>query len=102
MGERIGYVRVSTKSQNTARQDTLLQHLDVDTVFVDRLSGKDTKRPELQAMLAYVRKGDVLITESFSRIARSTRDLLDIVDILDKQRSKAFTYPFLTAKRLAS
>lgn len=85
MGERIGYIRVSTQEQNTARQDTLMKELEVDKIFIDKLSGKDTARPELQAMLAYVRSGDVLICESFSRLARSTRDLLDIVETLNKK-----------------
>ena len=85
MGERIGYVRVSTREQNTARQDAMMSVLDVTKIFVDKLSGKDTSRPELQKMLEYVRDGDTLIVESFSRLARSTRDLLDIVDALDKK-----------------
>ena len=85
MGERIGYVRVSTREQNTARQDALMQKLGVGRIFVDKVSGKDTKRPELQKMLEYVRDGDILIVESFSRLARSTRDLLDIVENLEKK-----------------
>lgn len=85
MGERIEYIRVSTQEQNTARQDTLMKELEIDKIFIDKLSGKDTARPELQAMLAYVRSGDVLICESFSRLARSTRDLLGIVETLNKK-----------------
>ena len=88
MGERIGYVRVSTRQQNTARQEVLMEELGVSKVFVDKVSGKDTKRPELQAMLAYVREGDILVVESFSRLARSTRDLLDITASLEKKGVK--------------
>ena len=88
MGEHIGYVRVSTRSQNTARQEVLMQELGVSKVFIDKVSGKDTQRPELQAMLAYVREGDVLVVESFSRLARSTRDLLDITASLEKKGVK--------------
>lgn len=85
MGERIGYVRVSTRLQETARQEVLMQELGVDKVFTDKMSGKDTARPALQEMLAYIRKGDTLVVESFSRLARSTRDLLDIVEQLEKK-----------------
>ena len=88
MGERIGYVRVSTRHQNTARQEVLMEELGVTKIFVDKVSGKDTKRPELQAMLAYVWEGDVLVVESFSRLARSTRDLLDITSALEKKGVK--------------
>ena len=72
------------RSQNTARQEVLMQELGVSKVFIDKVSGKNTQRPELQAMLAYVREGDVLVVESFSRLARSTRDLLDITASLEK------------------
>ena len=53
-GQRVGYVRVSTTEQNTDRQ---LEGLQLDEVFIDKASGKDTKRPELEAMLKHVRKG---------------------------------------------
>jgi DNA invertase Pin-like site-specific DNA recombinase len=85
MGEHIGYIRVSTTHQETARQDALMQTLGVTKIFADKLSGKNTARPELIKMLEYVREGDTLIVESFSRLARSTRDLLDIVDTLNSK-----------------
>lgn len=75
---RIGYVRVSTAGQNTARQEVQMP-ADLDKVFVDHASGKDTQRPQLKACLAYLRDGDVLIVESISRFARNTRDLLGMV-----------------------
>lgn len=80
---RVGYVRVSTAEQNTVRQEVLMQELQVEKIFIDRASGKDTARKELQNMLLFVREGDTLIVESYSRLARSTRDLLDIVDTLN-------------------
>ena len=79
---KVGYVRVSTAEQNTIRQETLMEELGVDKVFIDRASGKNTARQQLQEMLAFVRVGDTVIVESYSRLARSTRDLLDIVETL--------------------
>lgn len=78
----IGYVRVSTEEQNPARQQALLRELGVDEIFLDKASGKDTDRPELKRMLAYVRKGDTVIVESISRFARNTRDLLELIEQL--------------------
>jgi len=85
----IGYVRVSTAEQNTIRQEVMMQQLGVNEIYIDRLSGKDTKRTELQKMLSYARKGDTVIVESISRFARNTRDLLDLIDIL-KEKQVAF------------
>ena len=79
---RIGYARVSTVEQNEGRQLEAFKGQQLDKVFVDKMSGKDTARPQLQAMLDYVRDGDVLVVEDISRLARSTRDLLTIVDKL--------------------
>ena len=76
---KIGYIRVSTEEQNTARQEVLLRELDVDEVFIDKASGKNTDRTELKRMMEYVRKGDTVIV---SRFARNTRDLLDLVERL--------------------
>ena len=78
----VGYVRISTRDQNTARQDVLMEQLGVDKVYTDRVSGKNTDRPELQRMMDFVREGDVVIVESFSRFARNTRDLLFLTDSL--------------------
>ena len=90
MGERnkkmkIGYIRISTAEQNTARQEVLMRELEVDNVFIDRMSGKNTNRPELQKMMSFVREGDVVIVESISRFARNTRDLLDLVEKLTEK-----------------
>ena len=75
---KVGYVRISTREQNTARQDVLMEKLGAERVFTDKLSGKDTQRPELQKMMDFVREGDVVVVESFSRFARNTRDLFDL------------------------
>lgn len=77
---KIFYARVSTVEQNEARQITAAQEHGADKVFLDKLSGKDTNRPQLHAMLAYIREGDVVTVESISRLARSTKDLLNIVE----------------------
>ena len=79
---KIGYIRVSTQEQNTARQEVLLEQLGVKMVYIDRMSGKNTDRPELQKMLQYVRQGDIVVVESISRFARNTRDLLELVEQL--------------------
>lgn len=79
---KIGYIRVSTEEQNTARQEVLLRELGVDEVFIDKASGKNADRPELKRMMAYVRKGDTVIVESISRFARNTRDLLELTEQL--------------------
>ena len=82
---KIGYVRVSTADQNTARQEVLMKELGVERVFIDRLSGKNTDRPELKKLLAFARAGDSVIVESISRFARNTKDLLELVDQLTKK-----------------
>ena len=79
---KIGYIRVSTEEQNTARQEVLLRELGVDEIFIDKASGKNADRPELTRMMNYVRRGDTVIVESISRFARNTRDLLDLVERL--------------------
>ena len=79
---KIGYIRISTADQNTARQELLMEQMGVDEVYIDRISGKNTNRPELQKMMEYVRRGDTVIVESISRFARNTRDLLELVEQL--------------------
>ena len=82
---KIGYIRVSTQEQNTIRQEILMKELEVEEVYIDRMSGKNTNRPELQKMLEYVRRGDTVIVESISRFARNTRDLLELVERLTEK-----------------
>ncbi len=79
---KIGYIRVSTEEQNTARQELFMCDLGVDELFMDKYSGKNTNRPELQRMMGYVRKGDTVIVESISRFARNAKDLLELVEQL--------------------
>lgn len=83
---KIGYVRVSTEEQNTAQQEIMLRELGVDELFVDRASGKNADRPELNRMMNFVRRGDTVIVESISRFARNTRDLLDLVERLTEKQ----------------
>lgn len=83
---KIGYIRISTADQNTARQEALMEELGVDLVFIDRMSGKSLDRPELKRMLNYVREGDTVIVESISRFARNTRDLLELMERLAEKK----------------
>ena len=83
----IGYARVSTVEQNEARQLVAFEGFSekITKTFIDKMSGKNTDRPQLQAMLEYVREGDVVVVADFSRLARSTRDMLQIVqELTDK------------------
>ena len=79
---KIGYVRVSTSEQNTLRQEVMMKELGVDAIYIDKMSGKNTNRPQLNAMLDYVRKGDTVIVSEISRFARNTKDLLELVEKL--------------------
>lgn len=81
-GQNIAYVRVSTVEQNEARQVEALEKHDIDKWFTEKVSGKNTKRPQLQKMLEFVREGDTIYIHDLSRLARSTKDLLDIVEQL--------------------
>ena len=79
---KIGYIRVSTDEQNTIRQEILMKELGVDEIYIDKISGKNTNRPQLKAMLDYVRHGDTVIVSEISRFARNTKDLLELIEIL--------------------
>lgn len=81
----VAYVRVSTAEQNEARQIEALENFNIEKWFTEKVSGKDTKRPKLQAMLDFVREGDVVYVMDFSRLSRSVRDLLSIVDLLNEK-----------------
>lgn len=80
---KIGYIRVSTEQQETARQQKIMCDYQVARIFSEKLSGASTDRPQLKAMLDYVREGDTLYVESISRLGRSTKDLLNIIDTLN-------------------
>lgn len=79
----VGYVRVSTEEQNTARQEETLRKYDVEKCFTDKISGKSTDRPALKEIIEFVREGDTVVIESFSRLARNTKDLLELVQIFE-------------------
>jgi len=78
----VAYVRVSSIDQNDSRQRDALKKYKIEKWFSEKVSAKDTKRPQLQAMLDYVRDGDTVYIHDFSRLARSTKDLLDIIEQL--------------------
>ena len=82
---RIGYIRVSTEHQETARQQEIMCDYQVDRIFSEKISGANKNRPQLRAMLDYVREGDTLYIESISRLGRSTKDLLNIIDTLTEK-----------------
>ena len=73
---KIGYIRVSTEHQETARQQEIMVNYEVERIFSEKISGANTDRPQLKAMLDYVREGDTLYVESISGLGRSTKDLL--------------------------
>lgn len=79
---KVGYIRVSSVDQNTERQ---LDGLILDKVFTEKVSGATTDRPQLQAMLEYVREGDTIVVHSIDRLARSLADLLKLVEDLNKR-----------------
>lgn len=82
----IGYIRVSTSHQNTDRQVDILKnnYPQIEKIYIDKLSGKSKDRPQLSEMLNYARKNDIIIVESLSRLARNTKDLIEITDNLNK------------------
>ena len=82
---KIGYVRVSTKEQNTARQEEIMKSLEVDKVYLDKMSGRNTDRPALLEMMNFVREGDSVVVESISRFARNTKDLLELTEQLNSK-----------------
>src|SRR5215203_1566528 len=79
IGQRVGYIRVSTLDQQSGRQ---LEGLELDRTFVDHASGKDAKRPQLEELLNFVRTGDTVIVHSMDRLARNLDDLRRIVQAL--------------------
>lgn len=80
----VAYIRVSTREQNEARQLEALQKYDIEKWYTEKVSGKNmTDRPELQSMIDFVRDGDTVYVHDFSRLARSTKDLLDIIEKLN-------------------
>ena len=81
----LAYVRVSTAEQNDQRQREALEKYNIDKWFEEKVSAKDKKRKKLQAMLDYCREGDTIYVHDFSRLARSTKDLLEIVEFIKEK-----------------
>ena len=82
----VGYVRVSSVDQNEARQLVTMENYKVEKVYSEKISAKDTNRPKLQELLDFVREGDTVVIHDFSRLARSTKDLLEIVELLNDKK----------------
>lgn len=87
-GKNVAYVRVSTIEQNEGRQKAALQSYSIDRWFIEKISGKNTERPKLQEMLEYIREDDTVYVEEFSRLGRSTADLLSIVQRIENTGAK--------------
>ena len=93
-GQRVGYVRVSTLDQNPERQ---LDQVSLDRIFTDKASGKDTSRPQLVELLAFVREGDTVVVHSMDRLARNLEDLRKLVQQLTQRGVRVeFQKEFLT------
>ena len=83
---QIAYIRVSSEEQNEARQVEAMQKYNIEKWFIEKISGKNTERPKLQEMLEFAREGDTIHIHDFSRLARSTKDLLAIVELLKEKK----------------
>lgn len=81
----IAYIRVSTVEQNEQRQIEAMKPFNIEKWFIEKISAKDTNRPKLQELLEFAREGDTIHVHDFSRLARSTKDLLDIVEQLTQK-----------------
>lgn len=82
---QIAYIRVSTVEQNEQRQVEAMKRYNIEKWFIEKVSGKDTNRPKLKEMLNFAREGDTIHIHDFSRLARSTKDLLNIVELLNEK-----------------
>lgn len=81
----IAYIRVSTVEQNEARQVQVMKQYNIDKVYQEKVSAKSTDRPKLKEMLDFAREGDTIYVSDFSRLARSTKDLLELVELLESK-----------------
>lgn len=79
--QKVGYARVSTADQNLARQLDMLRQYGADPIFQEKMTGTKRDRPELNRMLAHVVQGDTVVVESLSRLGRSTKDLIELVEL---------------------
>lgn len=90
---KIGYIRVSTEEQETARQEKLMKENGIEKLYTEKISGKSaSNREQLQNMIDYAREGDTIYIESISRLARSTRDFLKIIDILQEKKIELVSF----------
>lgn len=85
---KIAYIRVSTVDQNEERQIKAMENLRIEKYFLEKVSAKDTNREKLIELLEFVREGDIVYIKDFSRLARSTKNLLDIVEQLESKKVK--------------
>ena len=85
MSQKIGYIRVSSKNQNLDRQLEIMRKYNVEKIFQEKISARDTNREQLKKLLKYIREKDVVYVESYSRLARSTADLLSLLDKLNNK-----------------
>lgn len=85
---KVGYVRVSTKEQNTARQEIIMKEHGVEKIFIEKVSGKASfaDRTEFRALMDFVREGDIIVVESISRFGRSIKEFLDAVEKLKNKK----------------
>ena len=83
---KVGYMRVSSKDQLLIRQEVLMEELGVEKLYFEKISGKDANRPQLKAMMQFVREGDTVVVESISRFARNTKDLLELIEELQEKK----------------
>lgn len=83
---KVAYIRVSTAEQHEARQLEALEKHNIEKWYIEKISGKDMNRPKLKEMLDFVREGDTIYIHDFSRLARSTKDLLEIVEQLQEKK----------------
>ena len=90
---KLGYVRISTIFQNEARQLKIMEDNKIDKVFIDKQSGKNINdRDEFQKLLEFAREGDTIYVSDFSRLARSTKDLLNIIDVLERKNVELISF----------
>ena len=89
---KIGYVRVSTVEQNEARQLETMDKFNVEKIFSEKISAKDVNRPKLAEMIEFAREGDIIYIHDFSRLARSTKDLLNIIETLNNKHVNLVSY----------
>lgn len=85
VSQKVGYARVSTADQNLSRQIDMLREHGVDIIFEEKMSGTKRDRPELNRMLAHLSPGDTVVVESLSRLGRSTKDLIELTELLQQK-----------------